>query len=433
MTQLARSGTGRSEFRWTIVALLFVLAAFNYIDRTAIFYPITAIATEFHLNDDEIGLVLAAFGIGYFITTLAGGIAVDRWGARRVVAGAALVWFIAMGGAGLAAGLVSLFLARMLLGLAEGPNFPATSRAVSVWLAPTERATALAHSLVAVPLALAVRAPIVTLLLATIGWRYLFLILGLIVLAWIPFWLWLYRDDPGSSPHVSPSELEHIRGQGPEAGQARAASAFDAADWRFVLTNRTLLANSWAFFVFGYFVFFFMTWLPDYLQRTYGLGLKEVGLFSFLPWFTAALLLWSLGLLSDALLRRTGRLRIARSSLIMLTQLLAALAVLPVIFVSDIDVVIGCISLAVGFSMGANTAYYATTIDVAPSRAGTALGVMNTWFALSGFAAPAATGYIVSLTGSFDAAFWLLAALAGSSVVVVFLFHRPDDEARLAA
>ena len=431
MTKPAHSRTRRTSFRWVIVALLFVITVFNYVDRTAISYAIQTIAREFELGDRAVGLVLGAFGAGYFVTTLLGGVAVDRWGAGRVLLIAAVVWSSAMAGAGIATGVVSLFLARVLLGVAEGPNFPAMNRAVDVWLNPDERATALAYSLVAVPLALAISGPIVTALLATIGWRYLFLLLGLVVLAWLPFWAWLYRDDPAASAHVSARELGHIRAGAAAGNTAAVAQVFAPADWRFILTNRTLLANAWAFFVFGYFLFFFMTWLPDYLARVYRLSLREVGLFSFLPWFVAAVLLWAFGPLSDALLRRTGRLRIARSHLIMTTQLGAALAVIPVMFVRDVDIVIIFISIAVGLSMGANSSYFATIIDVAPKRSGTALGVMDAGFAASGFLAPTITGYIVSLTGGFNGAFFLLAALAASSAIVVFLFHHPDDSVRL--
>ena len=112
-------------------------------------------------------------------------------------------------------------------------------------------------------------------------------------------------------------------------------------DWRLLLTNRTLLANYWAFFVFGYFLFFFMTWLPNYLAQTYHLNIKEVGLFTILPWASAAVLLVALGYFSDYLLARAGRLRISRSLLIGLTQLLAALAVIPIGFTHSLTVAIG--------------------------------------------------------------------------------------------
>ena len=199
-------------------------------------------------------------------------------------------------------------------------------------------------------------------------------------------------------------------------------------DWRLLLTNRTLLANYWAFFVFGYFLFFFMGWLPTFLEQTYHLNVWDVGLFAILPSGSAAVLLVALGYLSDYLLKRTGRLRISRSMLIGVTQLLAALAVIPVGFIHSLPVAIACITAAVAFSMSANAAYYAVNVDIVPGRAATALGIMDTGFAISGFLAPVITGWVVSKFGSFEYAFLLMTALALSSVLAVLIFHRPDED-----
>ena len=84
--------------------------------------------------------------------------------------------------------------------------------------------------------------------------------------------------------------------------------------------------------------------------------------------------------------------------------------------------------MAVAASMGANAAYYAVNVDIAPSRAATALGIMDFAFAIAGFLAPAMTGWVLDLRGSFTDGFLLMAALALSSVVVVFLSHRPDED-----
>jgi len=238
-----------------------------------------------------------------------------------------------------------------------------------------------------------------------------------------------FRNDPAQSRFVSDAELKHIRG-GVEAQRDRTLGhvRHGFTDWRLLLTNRTLLANYWAFFVFGYFLFFFMTWLPNYLAQTYNLNVREVGLFTILPWACAAVLLVALGYLSDYLLAHTGRLRISRSMLIGLTQLLAALAVIPIGFTNSLTVAIACITVAVAFSMGANASYYAVNVDIVPSRAATALGIMDTGFAISGFLAPAITGWVVGTFGSFQYAFLLMGGLALSSVLVVLFFHRPDED-----
>ena len=424
-----------SRFRWVVIGLLFFITIVNYIDRSAISYAVSDISRAFGLSPDSIGLILGAFGIGYLLTTFLGGIWADRYGAHKTLLVAALLWTIAIGATGLATGFAVLFGARVMLGIAEGPNFPVMNRVVADWLSPDERAIALSNALVAVPLSLAIGAPIVTFLILHIGWRGMFLVLAALGLLWLPVWWFWFRDFPEHSPHVNEAELAHIRdGAAPHADDPDAVHESRRqlkGLWTFLFTNPTLLANNWAFFIFGYYLFFFMTWLPSYLSRTYGMDLKQVGLFSILPWLLAAILLLGTGRLSDALLRKTGRLRIARSHPIWISQLLAALSIIPVILVHSGTVALIFVSLAVALGMAANSAFYAVNVDIATARSGTALGVMDAFFAIAGFAAPAVTGWLVHATGNFTAAFWLMAGLALSSVLVVLLFHHPDRAPRL--
>jgi MFS family permease len=420
-----------SRFRWFIVFLLFAITAVNYIDRAAIAYAVPLIERDLKLSPTDTGAILGAFGLGYAITTLAGGFAVDRYGARLVLTVAALLWSLSIGATALASGFAVLYAARVLLGVSEGPNFPAMTGAVSHWLSPQERATALGNALLAVPLALAIGGPIVTQLLAWLDWRATFGVLFVLSVLWVPLWYFLFRDSPADSRFVNQAELAHIRtGQDALSGvvQAPKRSWPEAKVLRALLTNRTLLANTWAFFVFGYFLFFFMTWLPSYLEHAYGLNLRTIGLFTVLPWLAAAVVLGLMGRWSDQLLKTTGRLRISRSWLIAGTQLVAALAVLPVALTHDLTLAIAGITVAVAASMGANSAYYAVNVDIVPDRAATALGIMDFAFALSGFLAPVLTGWVLDLRGSFTDAFLLMAALALSSVVVVLALHRPDED-----
>jgi predicted MFS family arabinose efflux permease len=419
-----------SRFRWFVIFLLFAVSVVNYIDRAAISYSIPQIERDLGLSPADAGGILGAFGLGYAITTLLGGIIVDRFGSRSVLAVAAVLWSLSIGATGLASGFAVLYAARVLLGVSEGPNFPALTGAVSRWLAPQERATALGNALVAVPLALAIGGPIVTQMLAWFDWRGTFFVLFGLSILWVPLWLFFYRDDPRQSRFVNQAELAHIQdtGAAPQPGSHHGPSAKDGDAVRFLLTNRTLLANYWAYFVYGYFLFFFMTWLPSYLEQVYGLKLTDVGLFTVLPWLAAAVVLWALGRASDHLLRTTGRLRIARSYLIAGTQFIAAIAVIPVALTDSLATAIACITIAVAASMGANAVYFAVNVDVAPQRSATAFGIMNLAFAISGFLAPVITGSVLKLHGSFADAFWLMAGLAFLSVIVVLVFHHPDRD-----
>jgi MFS transporter, ACS family, aldohexuronate transporter len=420
-----------TKFRWFIIFLLFAITVVNYIDRAAISYAIPLMERDLGLSPADTGAILGAFGLGYAVTTLIGGFAVDRYGARLVLTIAALLWSLSIGATAAATGFVVLYAARVLLGVSEGPNFPAMTGAVSHWLSPHERATALGNALLAVPLALAIGGPIVTQLLAWLDWRASFAVLFAMSVLWVPLWYFLFRDSPADSHHVNQAELAHIRTS--DGAAARPAHAVlkswpGAKVLKVLLTNRTLLANTWAFFVFGYFLFFFMTWLPSYLEHAYGLNLKTIGLFTVLPWLAATVVLWAMGRWSDKLLTTTGRLRVARSYLIAGTQLVAALAVIPVALTHDLTVAIVGITVAVAASMGANAAYYAVNVDIVPSRAATALGIMDFAFAVAGFLAPVVTGWVFDLRGSFDDAFLLMTALALSSVVVVLALHRPDED-----
>ncbi|MEP9377307.1 MFS transporter [Aquabacter sp. CN5-332] len=423
---------GATRFRWVVIFLLFAITVVNYVDRAAISYAIPLMERDLGLSKADAGTILGAFGLGYAVTTLLGGFAVDRYGARLVLTLAAVLWSISIGLTAAATGFFALYAARVLLGVSEGPNFPALTGAVSRWLAPEERATALGNALVAVPIALAIGGPIVTQLLGALDWRWTFGVLFALSIVWVPLWFLLFRDDPAQSPHVNAAELSHIRESGPAAPSHALLKLPEGAVIRKLLTNRTLVVNYWAFFVFGYFLFFFMTWLPSYLEQVYKLNLATVGLFTVLPWLTAAVALWALGRWSDHLLKTTGRLRISRTYLIAGTQLIAALAVIPVAFGPSLGVAIACITVAVAASMGANAAYYAVNVDIVPARAATALGIMDFGFAISGFLAPALTGWVLGLRGSFADCFLLMAVLALSSVVLVLAFHHPDADKETA-
>ena len=426
----------RTRYRWFIIFLLFAITAVNYIDRSAISYAIPGIQRDLGLSPADTGIILGAFGLGYAITTLFGGFAVDRYGARAVLTVAAILWSLSIGATGLAGSFAMLYAARVLLGVSEGPNFPALTGAVSHWLSPNERATALANALLAVPLALAVGGPVVTQLIGWFDWRLTFAILFVLSALWVPLWYFLFRDSPADSRFVNAAELAHIRTKDDSVSAAPHAvlkSWPEPGVLRMLLSNRTLLANYWAFFVFGYFLFFFMAWLPSYLERKYGLNLQAIGLFSVLPWLAAAVTLWAFGRWSDHLLKTTGRMRVARSYLIAGSQFVAALAVIPVALTDDLTVAIAGITVAVAASMGANAAYYAVNVDIVPQRAATALGIMDFAFAVAGFLAPVITGWVLGLRGSFADGFLLMTVLALSSVLVVVMFHHPHRDREDAA
>lgn len=420
------------NYRWVMIALGFVITMICYFDRSALSWAITPIKTEFGFSDQDFGFIAGAFGIGYMVMTVGGGIIVDRWGAHKVWPAAAILWSACTALMGLASSFWLLFLFRTMLGVAEGPHFPALTRVVADWLPGSERGRATAIGLSAVPISMVVGGPLLSNMVSSLGWKVMFAILGCLGIAWAVIWFMVFRDYPEECKQVSDGELKYIR-EGKISDRKRSSEAIrqhelkeGTTTWRFMLLNPSLMSNNIAFFSFGYLLFFALTWLPGYLEQTYGLHVKEAGYYSIAPWLTAGILMLAGGRLSDYLFQKTGSYRISRSHMIWMCQLVSALCFIPIMFHPSLELAITMISLGIGVGMMPNAAFYTLNCDLAKDRAGTSLGIMDCFFALAGILAPSITGMIATATHSFSAAFGVLIAFSLISVVGVVLFQKPD-------
>lgn len=416
-----------TQYRWIVIGFAFLGIIITYLDRTALSYAITPLKDTFHLTNADFGTIAAAFGFGYLFMTIGGGMMVDHYGSRRIWALFGIFWSISCAFIGLATGMIWLLVFRFLLGFTEGPSFPSFNRVCADWLPVSERGRALAFGLAAVPFSSVIGAPLLSSMVSNIGWRLMFIILGLLGVIWAALWFTLFRDQPGDSAQVSAAELAHIKEE-LETEKIVAHTAIEhKTTWRFMLCNRAFIANNYAFFTFGYLLFFAVTWLPGYLEQTYFINVKTVGWFLVLPWLCATVLLVLGGWISDHLWHKTRHIRTARSHIIWICQIASALCFIPVILTHSLPVAIAGISLGVGLGLMPNAAFYALNADLARDRAATSLGLMNFSFALSGILAPFITGLLSDLTGNFAGAILLLVILTLTSALGIILFHHPDQ------
>ncbi|MBS0629515.1 MAG: MFS transporter [Verrucomicrobia bacterium] len=413
-----------THYRWLITFLIFFITLINFIDRSAISFVIAPLKSEFQFTDTQFGMILSAFGLGYMLLTAIGGWLVDKYGPRAMWPIAAITWSLCVGSLGLAVGFWSFIGIRFLLGLTEGPHFPAMSRSISKWLPPKERARALSLGLVAIPLSSVIGAPITSYLVADFGWRIMFFLISSVGILWGFVWYFLFRDDPKDSRRVSENELAYINTEATNVQKVPNAHI----NWKFILSHPALIANNIAYFAFGYMLFFATLWLPGYFLSKYGLNLKSVGWYLTIPWLTGALFLKIGGIISDKVYQKTGKSRLARGHLIWVTQLLAAIFFICLSFTSTLGYSILFLSLGIGFGMMPQSAFFSINIDVAKEKAGSAQGITSSCLSLAGIIAPLATGWLVDLTGSFNTAFLLLAGMTLVAVVVVILFLHPDRE-----
>lgn len=421
--------TRTTHYRWVIAGLIFFITLVNFIDRSAISFVIEPLKQEFHFTDTQFGLILSAFALGYVLLTALGGWLVDHWGARVVWPLAAIGWSLCVGLLGFAVGFWSFIGIRFLLGVTEGPHFPAMSRSISDWLPSTERARALSLGLVAIPLSSVVGAPLTSYLVADYGWRAMFVAISAVGIIWAVVWYIVFRDRPEDCKHVNEAERQIISASCPRKMKTETAPI----DWRFILTHPALVANNIAYFAFGYMLFFATLWLPGYFLSQHGLNLKSVGWYLTIPWLVGAVFLKAGGILSDWLYQKTGSSRLARSHLIWSSQLLAAICFVALSFTHSLGLSLVFLSLGLGFGLMPQPAFFSINIDVAKERSGSSQGVTSSCLSLAGIIAPLLTGWLIDLTGNFQGAFLLLAGFTVIAVIAVILFHYPDREWSRAA
>ncbi len=414
----------RTNYRWIITGLIFFITLVNFIDRSAISFVIEPLKKEFNFTDTQFGMILSAFGVGYVLLTVFGGWLVDVWGTRIIWPLAAIGWSLCVAFLGFASSFWGFIWLRFLLGVTEGPHFPAMSSSISNWLTPNERARALSFGLVAIPLSSFIGAPITSYLVTNFGWRAMFLIISSAGIVWAGVWYWLFTDRPDDSPRVNDLEKEHIKsGLATEKSKSHHK---EPVDWRFILTHPVLIANNIAYFAFGYMLFFATLWLPGYFLHQHNLNLKSVGWYLTIPWLVGAIFLKAGGVLSDWLYKKTGSGRIARSHLIWISQCIAAIFFVALSFTHSLGMSIFFLSLGLGFGLMSQPAFFSINIDIAKERSGSSQGITSSCLSLAGIIAPAITGWLIDQTGSYQGAFLLLAAIMGVAVVTVLFFHHPD-------
>ncbi|MBS0627171.1 MAG: MFS transporter, partial [Verrucomicrobia bacterium] len=382
-------------------------------------FVIEPLKREFNFTDSQFGMILSAFGVGYVLLTSFGGWLVDVLGARIVWPLAAIGWSLCVAFLGLAESFLGFIVIRLLLGVTEGPHFPAMSQSISNWLPKSERARALSLGLVAIPISSVIGSPIASYLVADFGWRVMFFTISSIGIVWAVIWYIFFRDRPEDSKYVNQAELKVIN-----SDSSRVELKKEPIDWRYILTHPSLIANNIAYFAYGYMLFFATLWLPGYFLSQHGLNLKSVGLYLIIPWFVAAVFLKTGGILSDWLYRKTGSSRLARSHIIWSSQLLSAVFFVLLAFTDSLSLSILFLSLGLGFGQLPQPAFFSVNIDVAKERAASAQGVTSSFLSLAGIIAPFITGWLVELNG-FKVPFLLLAGLTFAAVIVVILFHHP--------
>jgi MFS family permease len=363
-----------------------------FVDRVNISTAAPLIARDLDLDNTRLGLAFSAFAFPYALFQLIGGWIADRFGAWLVLTACCVIVAISTALTGAAGGLASLVAIRLAVGFGEGAAFPTATRAIASWT-PADNwgfAQGIVHA--AARIGNALTPPLVTALLAFGSWRGAFLILGISSLLWPAIWMWFFRDDPRDHPSITPEQLATLPSR-TVGGVSRKVPWLRLA--------RRILPVTIVDFCYGWTLWLFLSWIPSFFFQNYGLNLQATALFS-TGVFLAGVIGDTLGgVASDALLRKTGSLVVARRYVIVGGFLGAFLFLLPVVLIHQLNVAAICLSLAFFFLELIVAPIWSIPMDIAPRFAGSASGMMNFGFGVAGIISPLSFGYLVDRTGGW--------------------------------
>lgn len=402
------------------LALITAATALNYVDRSVMGVAQPFLTQDLHLSPETMGFVFSAFSWTYAFAQIPGGMLLDRLGVRVTYALSLALWSTSTLAHGLMTSVAGLVGARLALGAAEAPCFPANSRILSTWFPQTERARANGVYAIGQYVGLGLLIPVLTWIAATFGWRMLFFVFGAIGIAFGVLWYLVYRD-PRENRRVNQAELDLIAAGGGLSGGA-VTTPFRWRDVAALLRRRQVLGASIGQFCGNSTLVFFLTWFPSYLATERGMVWLKSGFAASLPYIAASFGVLLGGAVSDWLIRRTGSATLGRK-LPIVTGLLLTATMIFANYTSSNGWVIAIMSLAF-FGQGMVNLGWTLIADVAPrSMVGLTGGVFNLCANLAGIVTPLVIGFVVGSTGSFYGALAYIATLGlvGAAAYVFIL------------
>ena len=409
---VARAVQKIGNYRWRICALLFFATTINYIDRQVLGILAPQLQESIGWNEIEYSRIVTAFQAAYAIGYMLMGSLMDRIGTRRGFSFAVTFWSLAAMAHAFARTAFGFGVARFALGFGEAGNFPGAIKTVAEWFPKKERAfaTGIFNSGSNVG---AIIAPLAVPLIAlNWGWEWAFILTGALGFIWLGFWLALYRE-PAEHPRVSKEELAHIQSDPPESTVK--------IPWLSLLPHR----QTWAF-AMGKFMtdpvwWFYLYWLPKFLNQEHGLTLDKIG-----PPLVVIYLVSDAGSIiggwgSSYFIKRGWSINASRK----LTMLIAALAVTPIYFASQTDdlwTAVALISLATAAHQAWSANLYTLVSDLFPRRAvGSVIGIGGTMGAIGGMFVATAAGYLLQSTSSYVPLFIIAAVAYLAALLVIHL------------
>ena len=400
-----------TRVRYWVIVFAVTLAVITYIDRVCISQAAPLITRDLGLTKEEMGWVFFAFSLAYSLFEIPGGYLGDKMGARRVLMRIVIWWSFFTAATGWAFNFASITTTRFLFGVGEAGCFPNLTKAFSTWLPLRERVRAQGILWMSARWGGAFTPLLVVQVMRYMSWRHAFELFGCIGLIWaVLFYLW-YRDNPRDNKSVNAAEMRLI-----EESQ-HLASSHVHVPWGVLLRSRQVWMLCWQYFSLSYGWYFYITWLPTYLQEGRHLTLGKGAALSTLPLFLGGLGSFVCGIFYPFLNRRTHDVGKSRRLMAYIGFTGATGFLLLSSYLQDATwamIAMGMASFSNDLVMPGS---WAACMDVGGKYAGTVSGTMNMAGNLGGALCTIAVPFILGHSGnSWDMTLYVSAAVYFSGI-----------------
>ena len=406
------------NYRWRIVALLFFATTINYVDRQAIAILAPTLQTIFKWSEKDYGFIVMGFTIAYAIGLISMGGLIDKIGTKLGYIISITVWSLACMFHAVARNVIAFKIARFTLGIGESANFPAAVKTVTEWFPKRERALATGIFNSGTSIGAMITPLIIPVIALKWGWQSAFLVTGASGFIWLIFWIILYKK-PEVNSRLKDSERAYILQDGIEPAEK--------VPWKKIFYYRQTLGICLARFLTDPIWWFFLYWLPKFLDKTYHLDLHTVGLPIFIIYTVSIAGSIFGGWLSSHFIKQ-GKKPVASRKL---TILFLAILVVPIFFASTAShlwTAVALITLATFAHQGYAANIYTIVSDIYPKNAvGSMIGLSGFAGAIGGSLFSVVVGFILHFTGSY----YIVFGIASVSYLLCWLSLKllvPDDQ-----
>jgi len=391
-------------YRYRVLVLLCSLTTLTYLDRICISIVGVRIKTEFHLDNEQFGWVLASFALAYALFEIPSGMLGDWIGPRAVFIRIVLFWSLFTALTGFATGLISLLIIRFLFGVGESGTYPNALVVVSRWFPANETGRALTGVGIGQQIGSAIAPLIIIPVAVAYGWRMSFFVNAAIGVLWVLVcYLW-FKDFPSQMKNISEKEKEKI-----ESG-CRHSKQQHSIPLKFIFRNRTVWTLMIMYFCFQWANYFFIAWMPVYLQEERHFSEAETKPIIFLLFITAIVGLLAGGFMAEWLVKKKG-LRFGRRLIGMTGMGMCGILILVAAVAPQNNVAAFSLVAANGFYGLSVMSCFGVCSDIGRNNSGTVAGAMNFSGQMGAFFLAIVFGKIADMTHNLNYPLFVVTAV----------------------